>query len=360
MLGHICDNGAVPASLDTDILKFNLDTYAYVWPRDAALTAYVLDMAGYSSFTRKFYDLVFRKLFENGYLFQKYNPDGTWGSTWHSWTARTKKSFNIQEDETSTVIWAFWNYFTKSRDYDMLRNIYHIIREAADFMVNFRDEKLKLPLETFDLWEEKLGVHTYTVASVYAGLKAASNFANVVGDEENMKKWNDAAEEIKNSLKNYMFDKERGIFYKFVNIDDGKITSVDKTVESSILGIVTFDVFDIDDQIVTSSINEITNKLWVKNIGGLARYENDFYQRIEGDYNGIPGNSWVITTMWLAQYYAKKKDMNKAKELLVWAENHSISGLLPEQINPFNGGPLSVMPLSWSHAEYLKTYLMIR
>lgn len=80
MLGHVGDNGAIPASLDTDILKFNLDTYAYIWPRDAALTAYVLDMAGYSSFTRKFYDLVFHKLFSGGYLFQKYNPDGTWGA----------------------------------------------------------------------------------------------------------------------------------------------------------------------------------------------------------------------------------------------------------------------------------------
>jgi len=127
-----------------------------------------------------------------------------------------------------------------------------------------------------------------------------------------------------------------------------------------VVRLVTFDVFDINYPIVTSSINEIINKLWVKNIGGLARYENDSYQRIEGDYNGIPGNPWIITTMWLAQYYAKKKDMNKAKELLAWAEKHSISGLLPEQISPFNGSPLSVMPLLWSHAEYLKTYLMLK
>jgi GH15 family glucan-1,4-alpha-glucosidase len=360
MLGHVGDNGAIPASLDTDILKFNLDTYAYIWPRDAALTANVLDIAGYSSFTRKFYDLVFHKLFENGYLFQKYNPDGTWGSTWHSWTVRSKRSFNIQEDETSTVLWAFWNYFIRSKDYDMLKDVYHIIRESANFMTNFRDEKLKLPLETYDLWEEKLGVHTYTVSSVYAGLKAASNFANVVGDEENVKKWNEAAEEIKNSLKANMFDKERGVFYKFVNIDDGKITSVDKTVESSILGIVIFDVFDINDPVVSSSVNQIINKLWVKNVGGLARYENDYYQRIEGNYDSIPGNPWIITTMWLAQYYVKKGDVNKAKDLLNWANKYSVSGLLPEQLNPFDGSPLSVVPLLWSHAEYLKTYLMLK
>ncbi|ARM76675.1 glycoside hydrolase family 15 protein [Acidianus manzaensis] len=360
MLGHVGDNGAIPASLDTDILKFNLDTYAYIWPRDSALTANVLDNAGYFSFTRNFYDLVFHKLFlDKGYLFQKYNPDGTFGSTWHPWTVRSKNSLNIQEDETATVIWAFWNYFLKSRDYAMLKDVYHVIRNAANFMTDFRDEKLKLPLESYDLWEEKLGVHTYTVASVYAGLKAASNFANMVGDEENKKKWNDTAEEVKNSLREYMFDKERGVFYKYVNIDDGKITSVDKTIESSTLGIIIFDVFDINDPIVESNVKQVMDKLWVKNIGGLARYGNDYYQRVNGNYNGIPGNVWIITTMWLAQYFAKKGDINKTKELLAWANSHAISGLLPEQISPFDGSPLSVIPLLWSHSEYLKTYLMI-
>ncbi len=246
-LGHVGDKGEIPASLDTDILKFNLDTYAYIWPRDASLTANVLDMAGFTSFTRKFYDLLFTKLFEKGYLFQKYNPDGTWGSTWHPWTVRSKNSFNIQEDETGTSIWAFWNYFERSRDYDLLKKVYHVVRDAANFMVNFRDEKTGLPLETFDLWEEKLGVHTYTVASVVAGLTSASKFAEVVGDWENMDKWKETANQLKEAMRRFLYDQERGVFFKYVNVDDGKITNVDKTVESSVLGVVTFGVFDVND-----------------------------------------------------------------------------------------------------------------
>jgi GH15 family glucan-1,4-alpha-glucosidase len=357
-LGHVGDKGEIPASLDTDILKFNLDTYAYIWPRDASLTANVLDMAGFTAFTRKFYDILFTKLFENGYLFQKYNPDGTWGSTWHPWTVRTKKSFNIQEDETGTAIWAFWNYFERSRDYDLLKKVYHVIRDAGNFMVSFRDEKTGLPLETFDLWEEKLGVHTYTAASVYAGLISASKFAEVVGDWENMSKWKDTANQIKEAMKKFLFDNERGVFFKYVNLDDGKITNVDKTVESSTLGIVTFQVFDINDPMVESTVKVVEEKLWVKNVGGLARYENDFYQKI-GDYKDIPGNPWIITTMWLAQYYAKK-NKDRAIQLLDWARKHAVSGLLPEQLNPFDGSPLSVTPLLWSHAEYLKTYIMLK
>ncbi|WP_218185310.1 hypothetical protein [Sulfuracidifex metallicus] len=83
-----------------------------------------------------------------------------------------------------------------------------------------------------------------------------------------------------------------------------------------------------------------------------------FYQKI-GDYKDIPGNPWIITTMWLAQYYAKK-NKDRAIQLLDWARKHAVSGLLPEQLNPFDGSPLSVTPLLWSHAEYLKTYIMLK
>jgi GH15 family glucan-1,4-alpha-glucosidase len=43
---------------------------------------------------------------------------------------------------------------------------------------------------------------------------------------------------------------------------------------------------------------------------------------------------------------------------LEWVERHaSVAGLLPEQVNPFTGGPLSVAPLTWSHAAYVDVCL---
>ena len=55
------------------------------------------------------------------------------------------------------------------------------IRKMADFMVEFIDEKTGLPKESYDLWEEKLGIFTFTAATVYAALKAAANFEEVFG-----------------------------------------------------------------------------------------------------------------------------------------------------------------------------------
>mgnify|MGYP001770626163 CR=1 FL=1 len=63
--------------------------------------------------------------------------------------------------------------------------------------------------------------------------------------------------------------------------------------------------------------------------------------------------------MWLAQCYILRGDCEKADELIKWANKvKTPTNLLPEQINPFNGSPVSVTPLAWSHAEHLKVYLM--
>ena len=361
LLGHVGVNGSIPASLDTSIIKFNLDTYGYLWPRDAAFVTMALDMAGYFTFTKKFYSLVFKLFSGEGFLFQKYNPSGTWGSTWHPFTVRGRKSLNIQEDETATVIYAFWHYFRRTRDYDLLREVYDVITRAANFMVNFRDEKLKLPLESYDLWEERLGVHTYTAASVYAGLLAASNLAKVLGEYESASKWEAAAMEVREAIRNYLFDKERGVFYRYVKVDDGKIVEVDRTVDASIMGVFLFGVFDAWEPMLESSVKVIMNRLWVKPIGGVARYEGDYYQRVPGDYSNIPGNPWIITTLWVAQYYIARGDITKAKELMAWVNRvKTPTNLLPEQVDPFRGLPTSVTPLLWSHAEYLRTYIMMK
>ncbi|WP_449461715.1 glycoside hydrolase family 15 protein [Tardisphaera miroshnichenkoae] len=358
LLGHVGDNGAIPASLDTSILKFNLDTYAYTWPRDASLVAATIDAIGYWAFTRKYFSFAFKLFNSDGYLFQKFNSDGTMGSTWHPWTVRSPTALNFQEDETATLIWAFWDYFVRSKDYDLLKDVYDVLVKAANFMTEFRDKDLKLPLESYDLWEEKLGVHTYTVASVIAGLRAASNFAKVLGDAPDAAKWEKAAEEVSWALRQYMFDPAGNAFYKTVHVKDGKVTDADPTVDSSALGIVTFGVMDPKDPMVESTVSKIVERLWVQPSGGLARYENDMYQRVNGNYGSSAGNPWIVTTAWLAEYHALRGENKEASSLLDWIRSvRTSSGLLPEQVSPFDKSPLSVTPLLWSHSEYLRAYL---
>ncbi|WP_252900713.1 hypothetical protein [Vulcanisaeta sp. JCM 14467] len=181
----------------------------------------------------------------------------------------------------------------------------------------------------------------------------------MLGEYENASRWEEAAVEVREAIRNYLFDRERGVFYRSVSIDDGKVVNTDKTVDSSIMGVFLFNVFDVYEPMLESSVKVIMSKLWVRTIGGIARYENDYYQRVPGDYSGIPGNPWIITTLWVAQYYMAKGDCQRARELMSWVNRvKTPTNLLPEQVDPFRGLPTSVTPLVWSHAEYLRTYIM--
>jgi GH15 family glucan-1,4-alpha-glucosidase len=112
---------------------------------------------------------------------------------------------------------------------------------------------------------------------------------------------------------------------------------------------------------IRATVEAIRQQLWCQTqLGGLARYENDYYHQVSRDTKKVPGNPWFIGTLWLARYYISTArshaDLEHARELLRRAQQHALpSGLLPKQVNPYTGEPLSVAPLTWSHAEYVET-----
>lgn len=112
---NIDDTGAIIAGNDSDVQHFSRDTYSYMWPRDAALTAYALDRAGYLGPTRRFFDFCLEIIHGGkesaGYFLHKYNPNGSLGSSWHPWIFGDEKRLPIQEDGTGLVLWALWHHF---------------------------------------------------------------------------------------------------------------------------------------------------------------------------------------------------------------------------------------------------------
>jgi len=106
------------------------------------------------------------------------------------------------------------------------------------------------------------------------------------------------------------------------------------------------------------AIENTVKRLEVKSdIGGIARFEGDSYHHKGGNY---PGNPWIITAMWLAQYYIEiaksESDMKEVKRWINWAVlRANPAGLLAEQYDPYSGEHISASPLIWSHAEYVTT-----
>src|SRR2546427_464225 len=256
---QVDNRGAIIAANDSDVLRFNRDTYSYLWPRDGALVADALDLAGYGEVTRRFFFLCGDLITREGYLLHKYNPDGSLGSSWHAWS--TPHGRREQE-----------------------------IREAA---------------------------------------------------------------------LTHLWDADRGRFVRTLSVlPDGTIVK-DATIDISLAGIFLFGLLPAADPRVMATMRAIEERLAVKTaVGGIARYENDSYFQISNDITSVPGNPWFVSTLWLAEHYIavaeKLADLAKAKALLDWCASKALpSGVLAEQVHPYTAEPLSVSPLTWSHAAFV-------
>jgi len=360
---QIDNRGAVIAANDSDVMQFSRDTYSYLWPRDGALVCLALDLAGYPDVTRRFYTLCNQVLSEEGYFLHKYNPDGTPASSWHPWVVDDKQRLPIQEDETALVLWALWRHFWVYKDVEYVRGLYHsLICRAADFLAEFRDPDTRLPLPSYDLWEERYGVHTFTTAAVYGGLVAARNFAQTFGDAKRAAAYGAAADEVREAMARHLWSESHGRFLRRL-VPMGEGWEADTAVDSSLFAVFKFGAFDVHDSRVTATMDAVAKTLWVNTpVGGLARYENDTYHRVSSDQRSVPGNPWFISTIWLADYLIAKsstvEDLKAALPIFEWTASHALlSGVLAEQVDPYTNRPLSVSPLTWSHATFVLTLM---
>ncbi|MGH7178142.1 MAG: glycoside hydrolase family 15 protein, partial [Tepidisphaeraceae bacterium] len=253
---QIDNGGAIIAANDSDIMQFSRDTYSYMWPRDGALVADALDLAGFPDVARSFYTFCQRTITDQGFFHHKYNPDGSVASSWHPWVVRGQQSLPIQEDETALVVWALWRHYFRYRDIEFVRPLWvDVVQKAADFMCEFRDPATGLPMPSYDLWEERSGIHAFTVATVYGGLKAARNFAVCFGDRVRAEKYDRAAEEIKAGAAAHLFSEKLGRFVRrLVPREDGSGTlEVDAAIDASLFAIYKFHLFDVDDPRVVAT-----------------------------------------------------------------------------------------------------------
>jgi glucoamylase len=359
---QIDDGGAVIAANDTDITQFARDTYSYMWPRDGALVAHALDVAGFDSLSLDFFKFCRPLITKEGYFLHKYNVDGSAGSSWHPWLADGHPQLPIQEDETALVLWSLWKHFDKFRDVESIKPLYRdLIIRGGDFLASFMDLDHDLPFASYDLWEERHGVHAWTVGAVYGGLLAAANFAQAFGEVQEAERYRAAAETIRTGVDKTMWRPEANRFVRMVNFDKEGALQIDWTLDASMAGLVFFGMYDARDPKIESTAQALYDRLWIKTgVGGMARYENDYYHQISQDIDNVPGNPWYICTLWIAQYYIARatteEELEKALPILQWVVDHAFpSGVLPEQVHPYTHAPLSVSPLTWSHASYVTT-----
>lgn len=362
---QIDDGGAVLASGDWDTARFGRDTYTYTWARDGAFTVDALSRAGFHHAAARFFQFCADAMTPAGYLAHKYNPDGTPGSTWHPKVMAGRPVLPIQEDETALVLWALWRYFERTRSVEDARAFYSsIVLRAANFLSRYRDPATGLPRPSHDLWEERRGVSTFTVASVYAALMAASQFAEAFGEDTAAARYLAAALEVRQGAHQHLVDPANGRIVRMAEVDPAtdRIVGLDGVADASLFGMVPFGLFDEDDPRLIRTLAWASERLWVPGpVGGMARYDGDLYWK-SPSVDEVPGNPWFIATLWRAEWeIARSKqraDLEGPRQLIDWVVRHALpSGVLAEQVSPVNHGPLSVSPLTWSHAAFVQAVL---
>lgn len=332
-VAHVDINGSVIASCDSDIKQFGADLYSYCWPRDASWVCIALDRARYHHLSAEIFEFFAKIITPRGNFLHKYTPAGDFGSTWHPVPM-------VQVDETGLPLYALYNNWDIAKSIWTTGRYYRVlVIPAANYLVKAINSETGLPISSFDLWEERKGVHTYSACTVYAGLKGAGELSRTLGDYDNANIWNGAAEKIKESILKKLYDEKLGRFRRSLN---------DPTLDSSVFAVWYFGILPPDDPKVFRTMKAIEKEL-KRPSGGIARYLHD-------NYFGYM-NSWIICTLWLSQWYSAVGKLDKALELLNWCASHAHpAGLMPEQVDD-KGRPLSVLPLAWSHSAYVLAVL---
>jgi oligosaccharide amylase len=323
-------NGAIIASPDTRPLAVGGDTYNYCWWRDGGYIAMAMDGARLREDAGRFLAFAMHCQSPDGSFFHRHFPDGEIGSTWHP------PPF-LQIDQTATVIEAVATHLDRGADPDAILQLWPMVKAAARFLADFRDPSTDLPAPSFDLWEERFGIHTYSSAAVAHALEEAARIGEVLGKDH--PRWREAGGEIRRAIVEHMWDAELGRFVRSVSPRDERL-------DASVLLALDLGLVEPADPRFRQTVEQVERRLWSRPLGGIARYEGDSYYGLE--------NPWIICTAWLGAAHLKMGQRARARELIDWIVAHAMpSGLLPEQVDARTAAPTSATPLAWSHAAYL-------
>jgi len=320
----------------------NFPVYHYSWFRDGAFIAYAMDRVGQFDSSARFHSWAARVINDRqdrieqavekiknsqpltgeDILNTRYLVSGLESND--DWT-------NFQLDGFGTWLWALEQHAQLSGsllDEDQIK--------ASRLVATYLTALWSRPC--YDCWEE-FGdrVHLYTLAAIYAGLRAEAHL--------NCNQHDATLKAILDLILAHATD--AGGFEKFMGSTE---------VDASLLGLsVPYGVVSPEDVRMRKTVSRIESELRMEN-GGVHRYATDTY---------YGGGEWLLLTAWLGWYYTTIGDSTQAQALYDWVVSHAdANGDLPEQVSyHLNDGRYYeywrdrwgeiAKPLLWSHAMFL-------
>ncbi len=370
LLSHTDKNGAIIASCDTDVMGDFRDHYRYVWHRDAAMCASAMARQGLLPQVEKYLEFCERTITDRGFFWQRYRPDGIRGSSWHEPNLPSGE-LPIQQDETSLALVTAGDYLMNGGSLEFLESIYDgFIKKAAQFILDYTCFGGTLCKPSYDLWEERRGIFSFTQASCAVGLFWASTIAKRLGLDD-ADEFFKAALGLTDGLVKVLSTPSQGFSRGIPGGWAKGEFQYDWTPDSSLFLIPLLYSRLGDGQPPgkrLETILELSKTTWKRlggrlavpdNMGasfGIARYKGDWYCRPENAQDA-PGNPWLISTAWRVMSGLELGFLGAdvVSEALAWFDARSLfSGIMPEQVDCVSFVPVSVAPLAWSHATLLE------
>ena len=352
-------SGAVIAAPEFDPGFTACGGYAYCWGRDAAYITAAMDLAGYHELAARFYTWAVRAQEPEGWWMHRHYTTGHWGPSWGL----------IQVDETGSILYGMALHARLHGGAAFVQTVWESVVRAADWLIQDIDPVTGLPSQAVDLWEERTAEWTYSSGAVYAGLMAAAEMADLVGQGPQAQRYRAAAATLSlairrecvrdgHFLRSRLLQVPEAFYQEAVAAGQGCLVRKgpkghpiyevceDPVADASLLGMATpFGAVAHDDPVMISTVDHLVTALWTESAGGMRRYAGDHYRG---------GNPWILCTLWLGLYEAERGDRERGRQILDWAiARSSATGLLAEQVDPVTGEPVWALPLTWSHAMYV-------
>ena len=332
--------GGISAAIEVDEKREKCGRYSYCWPRDGIFITNALDILKMDKETEKFYK-VFCKMTQSksGMWEQRFYTDGN-----------LAPCCGYQIDETASVVYGVYNHYKHTNNVKFLKDTLRMCENAIKYLKKYIQNVLENKEEeykSYDLWEENEGIHTYSLATIFSSFDAMIKIYEKIKPEytENRLKIEKIEKEV-NILKKYMIEIKK---YIVENLYDNNrksfVRNIDKKIDISLLGLVTpFKLFTAKEKKIQNTIETIDLTLRTYT-GGYLRYEHDSY---------AGGNPWVISSLWMADYYLKAGSRKKARECFDFVVKTATKNeFLAEQIDNQTLTAKWVIGLGWSHAMFV-------
>ena len=93
----------------------------------------------------------------------------------------------------------------------------------------------------------------------------------------------------------------------------GENLTLDATIDASAFATFYFGAFAPTSAMAEGTMHAIRERLWLKtDSGGIARYDGDAYHRISEETDRVPGNPWILCTLWLAEYALRARSQSRS------------------------------------------------